>query len=239
MKKIISAIRIAKTRHSRAVPAGRQEGGNPERHWIPGRACLPDRQARNDKLHLVICLLPGLLLLWASFATAAVPIEVTLGKETVLTLKNPSQRISLANPETADVKLISPSEIVLNGKKPGITSLIIWDQEGKKIYDVIVSDYTSIQNERKIEDLGMQIKGIAPEANIKIHLVGDTIVLSGKLKNEITRKKIETVPSLHGYSKVFSLLSVEEAQQVIVEVKVAQIDKTKLKDLGISALTKQ
>lgn len=178
------------------------------------------------------------LLSWAYYSSGAIPVEVTIGKETVLSLKNPSERISLASPDIVDIKLTSPTEIVINGKKPGVTSLIIWDQEGKKFYDIIVSDYTSIQNARKIESLQTQIKGISPDADVKTYLVGDTVVLSGNLKNEITKKKIEAL-ALNYYPKVTNLLSIEEAQQVILEVKVAQIDKTKLRDLGISALTKQ
>ena len=214
MKKLIAAI----IRHSRAVPAGRREGGN-------------DKQ-------VIIFILPLALFLWAFLASAAIPVDVTIGKETVLTLKNPSQRISLANPEIADVKLISPTEIIINGKKTGITSLIVWDSEGRKFYDVIVSDYTAINNEHKIEDLQAQIKNIAPDADVKVHIVGDTIILTGNLKNEVTRKRIEVL-ALNYAPKVTNLLSIEEAQQIILEVKVAQIDKTKMKDFGISALTKQ
>lgn len=176
-----------------------------------------------------------MLLLWASYAIGAIPIEVTIGKESILSLKNPSERISLASPDIADIKLTSPTEIVINGKKPGITSLIIWDLDGKKFYDVIVSDYTNV---RKTESLQAQIKGISPDADVKIYMVGDTIVLTGNLKNEVTKKKIEVL-ALNYYPKVTNLLSIEEAQQVVLEVRVAQIDKTKLKDLGISALTKQ
>lgn len=179
-----------------------------------------------------------ILLLYASYATGAIPVEVTIGKETVLTLKNASQRISLANPEIADVKLISPTEIIINGKKTGITSLIVWDNEGKKFYDIVVSDYTAVNNERKIEDLQTQIKNITQDADVKIHIIGDTIILTGNLKNEVTKKRIEVL-ALNYAPKVTNLLSIEEAQQVILEVKVAQIDKTKMKDFGISALTKQ
>jgi pilus assembly protein CpaC len=191
------------------------------------------------KKALALSIISGLVfLLWISYSIGAIPVDVTVGKETVLTLKNASQRISLANPGIADVKLISPTEIVINGKKAGITSLIVWDSEGKKFYDVVVSDYTEINNEHKKEDLLSQIKVIAPDADVKVHIVGDTIILTGRLKNEVTRKRIETL-ALNYAPKVTNLISIEEAQQVILEVKVAQIDKTKMKDLGISALTKQ
>jgi pilus assembly protein CpaC len=228
----------------------------------------------------------------------AVPIDVIVGKETVLKINKPVQEIkqvSLANNEIADIKplLAFPAakmvEVIIAGKKPGITSLIVWDKEGNKsFFDVIVHRERMVEFERERSDaIEGKIKTLAPDSNVKVEMAGDTIVLSGTAKNRHMIDKIEKVAllyasegcegisrgeSLHpihvdkaqgkeepaGYVSVnvaqqamqqaqeketealcvLNLITMPEAQQVLLEVKVAQIDKTKLKELGISYLIK-
>jgi len=236
-----------------------------------------------------------IILIFASVSFAAIPVDVTVGKETILNLKEPSKRVSIANPEVAAIVLISPSEIVINGKKPGVTSLIVWNNEDKPtFFDVVVYMERLIELEKeKIEALESKIKSISPDANIKAEFAGDTLVLNGTLKNRQILDKIEKFAMLYatkgctGISRssslprtsketkeeakeeaqivksqalssvnivqqaqqqaeqpkaetlcVLNLITISEAQQVILEVKVAQIDKTKLKELGLSTLMK-
>jgi pilus assembly protein CpaC len=231
-----------------------------------------------------------IILLFSSVSLAAIPVDVTVGKETILNLKEPSKRLSIANPDIASIVLISPSEIIINGKKPGITSLIVWnDEEKPTFFDVIVYKERLIEFEKeKADALADKIKEVAPDSNIKVEFAGDTLVLNGIAKNRLLIDKIEKIAMLYGTKGcsgisrgcslpagcaqpggqevtpgqgfvsvnvaqqamqqaqpeaqalcVLNLITMPEAQQVILEVKVAQIDKTKLKQLGISFLAKE
>lgn len=183
---------------------------------------------KNKKVSCILAVL--IILIFSSISLAAIPVEVTVGKETILTLKEPGKRASLADPNISGMTLISPSEIVLSGKKPGTTSLIVWDKKGKPtFFDVNVFGDMTV--------LIKQIKDLAPDADIKVETAGDSIVLTGDLKNEQTKQKIEEIAKAYA-PKVINHISIKEAQQVLLEVKVAQIDKGALKKLGISALIK-
>lgn len=183
---------------------------------------------KNKKVSCILAVL--IILIFSSISLAAIPVEVTVGKETILTLKEPGKRASLADPNISGMTLISPSEIVLSGKKPGTTSLIVWDKKGKPtFFDVNVFGDVTV--------LIKQIKDMVPDADIKVETAGDSIVLTGGLKNEQTRQNIETIAKAYA-PKVINLIVIKEAQQVLLEVKVAQIDKTKLKELGLSFLAK-
>jgi pilus assembly protein CpaC len=171
-----------------------------------------------------------IIAVFSSSALAAIPVNVMVGKGTILTLKEVSKRVSIADPSVADINLLSPTEILLNGKRPGSTNLIVWDTTGKAtFFDVTVkADLTAF--EKKLKD-------IAPDASIIVESAGDTVILRGDLKNEQTKKKIEAVANAY-VPKLIDLLDVKEAQQVELQVRVAQIDKSKMKDLGISFLVK-
>jgi pilus assembly protein CpaC len=170
------------------------------------------------------------ILVFSSSATAAIPVEVSVGKGTIVTLKKVSERVSISDPAVADMVLISPTEILLNGKKIGTTTLIVWDKEGKRtFFDLfVVGD---------LSDLIEKIKALAPEADITVEMAKDAVYLRGDLENEETIKKILTISQAYA-PKVINFLRVKEAQQVMLEVKVAQIDRSKLKELGLSFLVK-
>ncbi len=165
-----------------------------------------------------------------SVSMAAVAFDVTVGKETILKLKTSSSRVSVANPEIVGLTLISPSEILLNGKKTGTTSLIVWDKEGKtSFFDVRVMGDRSL--------LEKQIKEFSPKDEITAEFIKDTVVLSGNAKNQQTINRAVEIAQAYA-PKVINHVMIEEAQQVLLEVRVAQIDKTKLKELGIGFMAK-
>lgn len=169
-------------------------------------------------------------LIFSTTALAAIPVDVTVGKSTVLTLKRNSERISLANPSVADLVLISPSEILINGKAIGTTGLIIWDKDGERtFFDINVMG--------NLDDLRAQIANLAPDEEVAVENVSGSILLKGKLRSEDTIKKIQMLSEQYG-GKVINFLTVKTPQQVMLAVKVAQIDRTKLQEFGLSALYK-
>jgi pilus assembly protein CpaC len=189
-----------------------------------------------------------------------IPITVPVNKGTVLNIKEPSKRVSISNPEIAELNLISPTEVLINGKKIGNTTLIVWDEQGRKsFFDIRVTDDTTSKMDR-LSEFQEHIKEIAPNDNIRAELAGDTIVLSGNAKNQQTIDKVVRLAQAYAVGsevkttttfaggvatesseasgKVINQISVENAQQVVLEVRVAHVDKSKLKELGISTLIK-
>ncbi|MBI5102912.1 MAG: pilus assembly protein N-terminal domain-containing protein [Nitrospirae bacterium] len=172
-----------------------------------------------------------ILILLCSITWAAVPVNVSVGKGTIVTLKEPSKRVSVSNPEIADMSLVSPSEILINGKKIGSTNMIVWDTTGKKtFFDILVSGDLSL--------LEAQIKDLLPGSDITAEMVGDTLILKGGIINEQSKKKVEQVAQAFAPkdAKIVNLMVMKDAQQVLLEVRVAQIDKTKLQQWGVSAI---
>jgi pilus assembly protein CpaC len=176
---------------------------------------------------------------------------VIVGKGTILTIKEPSKRVSVSDPAIAEINLISPTQILINGKKVGATTLITWDiQENTKFFDLRVTG--------DIDQLKQQIKELAPNDDIKVEFANDTIVLSGRAANQQTINKVVQLAQAHAVAsevkttttyaggiakelvetsaKVLNHIRIDEPQQVLLEVRVAQVDKSKLKEFGLSSI---
>lgn len=179
---------------------------------------------------LIACLLV-IALSWVGVALAGVPTEVVLNRSALLNLKKPVDRVTLATQGIADIVVISPRQVQINGTAIGRTTMIIWEEGDDKpiFYDVNVKgDLGSVDE---------QIQGLSPDDKINVQYVNDTIILSGTTSREQTRVKAEKIAQTYT-AKVLNHIEINEPQQVLLQVKVAQVDKTALKRLGISALVK-
>ncbi|MHC1697394.1 MAG: type II and III secretion system protein family protein [Geobacteraceae bacterium] len=187
-------------------------------------------------------------------AYAGIPTQVAVNKSILLNLNKPATRISVANPAIAEFLLLSPRQIQLNGIALGTTNLIVWEKgETKPIFfDVKVGgDASSIE---------AMIREMAPNDNINVEFANDTVVLTGKATNEQTIKKAVEIAAAYSpgssvsttitekegikttntntSAKVINHIIIDQPNQVLLQVKVAQVDKTSLKKLGISAMIK-
>ena len=98
----------------------------------------------------------GLLLIalgWFSVGYAAVvpsghllKMEVIIGKSQVIGFTENITRVSVTDPSIADVMVASPKQLLVNGKAPGTTSMVVWDSEDRPtFYDLVVHTDTSFQ----------------------------------------------------------------------------------------------
>lgn len=162
---------------------------------------------------------------------AGVLTEVVVNKSVLVNLNKAAERLSIANPAIADLILITPRQIQLNGLAVGSTSLIVWEKDGDKpaFFDVnVVSDMSLLEP---------QLKEIAPKDEIGVSFAKDTLILSGKAANQQTIDKVMQVAKAYA-PNVLNHIRIDDAQQVLLQVKVAQVDRTSLKNLGISFTVK-
>ncbi len=187
---------------------------------IPSKPCLA---------FVLSCLL---VVVGAAAATAGVSTTVIVNRGVVLNLKHPARYVNITDKDVIDVPApLRRNQLLINGKKIGSTNLIVWEENSDKptFFDVhVVGDHEAIES---------QIRDYAPKDDIKVQYAQDTVVLSGKVANEMTGKKAEEIAKAYS-AKVLNHITVDEPQQVLLQVKVAQVDRTSLKRLGISAMVK-
>jgi pilus assembly protein CpaC len=136
-----------------------------------------------------------------------------------------ADQISIAD---LDVLLLSPTDLFLRGKKAGATNVIVQDATGVcYLLDVVVAiDPATLQ--AKLADL------LPLETKIVVKSAENSIVLTGEVRDAAMLDEAMRVASAYGDGKrVVNLLRVSSPQQVMLEVKIAEVSKTLLDKFGI------
>jgi pilus assembly protein CpaC len=156
-------------------------------------------------------------------------IELISGKSKVLDLAVAIKRASLANPEVADTVVLSPTQLYLTGKATGITNLTLWNESGKMMgmYDLIIAPDLS----RLKESLH---KALPEEKSILVTSSHDHITLSGMASNANNLSRALSIAEAYAPKKVINSLQVGGVQQVMLEVRVAEMNRELIKRLGIN-----
>ena len=132
-------------------------------------------------------------------------------------------------------EILSEYVLKLDGITIGSTSMIIWTKgEGD---EKPVPTFFDLKVTGDREAIETQLKETAPNDTINVQYANDTVVLSGNVTNEQTRIKAAEIAKAYA-PKVLNNITINEPQQVLLQVKVAQVDKTSLKKLGISYVVK-
>lgn len=144
-------------------------------------------------------------------------------------------RVAIGDPGLVDVKLVSPNEILLNAKQEGVTSLIIWDEKGRREEQVRVIPSPPGFS---VED----VKEAIALPGVEIRMAGAYLVLEGQVDDEQQSLAVERAAKLYT-SRVINMLTVRNSgwmdrltsnMQAQVSVKVVEMDKTALRELGLS-----
>jgi pilus assembly protein CpaC len=114
---------------------------------------------------------------------SAPAITVTVNKSMVFRLAERAKRVSVSQPQVADVLVVAPTQLLINGKAIGTTSLIIFDEKGEVTnFDLVVAP--------DIAAMRGQLRSVFPDEKIEISTSGPAIVLKGEVSNETVYDKV-------------------------------------------------
>jgi pilus assembly protein CpaC len=158
-------------------------------------------------------------------------LHLLVGRSLVITSPSRIKRVSLADPAIAEAIVVSPTQVLVNGKAPGGVSLIIWDEnEQSQAFEVSV-DIDVLSLTEKIHE-------VFPNEPVVVETSKDVVMLSGKISSQAVADKILEV--VKGTTpKVTTLMEVPASPpgEILLEVKFAEVDKTALQELGINILS--
>jgi len=165
-------------------------------------------------------------------------LSVIAGKSILIDCAQPVERVSVGLGDFAQATAITPSEIMLNGKTPGETSLIIWERGGiHRFFNVAIYPSQYVPNDQT-EGIRRELVSQLPGQTVKVSSEGGTIFLSGTVKDLNSSQRAVQIASVSG--KVINLLNVEVPPgepQILLKVVFASIDRTLSKQLGMNVFS--
>ena len=158
-----------------------------------------------------------------------VAVNVLVGQSRVINFDRPVGRFSVSNPEIAEAVLVTPNQVLVNGKAFGQVNFIAWEQSGGEylVFDVYVRTNLSL--------IDSQIRALFPKDDIRLSQANGSVVISGNVADPTTVAQVDSVVQAAGFKTVNMLMSpVKNAMQVQLQVRVAEVNRTKLRDYGTS-----
>jgi pilus assembly protein CpaC len=168
----------------------------------------------------------------ASFSSTvkeAIPINVLVGQSRVINFDRPIGRFSISNPDIAEAVMVRPDQVLVNGKSFGQVNFIAWEKSDSKfiVFDVFVRANLSL--------IDSQIRALFPRDDIRLSQANGSVVLSGTVTDPGTVAQADSVVQAAGFKTVNMLTSpVKNATQVQLQIRVAEVSRNKLRELGSS-----
>ena len=161
-------------------------------------------------------------------------VEVNEASDTIEIIANSSRRLSfpydipevmIENPEILSASAISPNEIIVRGLRPGITTMSVMNPSR----DLQTIQINVVIDVRKLE---RTIKMHYADSNVTAHALNSGVMLKGTVAKQSQIPNVVQVAQEY-FPNVINELSVGGAKQVLIEVKVYEVSRSKLRKLGI------
>ncbi len=160
---------------------------------------------------------------------------MTVGKSVLVDCAQPIQRVAIGLGDIAEASAISPTEIMVDGKTPGETSLIIWDiHGGRQFFNVTVRPPSTVSGD-SLDAVRRELRSELPGQTIRVSYSNNSIFLRGTVNDLVSSSRAVQIASSAG--KVVNLLDVDVPKsdpQILLKVRFASVDRNRARQLGIN-----
>ncbi|MGF1696784.1 type II and III secretion system protein family protein [Vibrio lamellibrachiae] len=164
-------------------------------------------------------------------------VKVPHHKSTHVNLSAKAKRVSLGDPDVLDIVMLKSDELFLIGKKLGSTNLMAWDSKGQLIESI------DIEVTHDLNSLKAKLFEFLPDENVKVHSAQNRLILSGQISSQEKMNVALRVAETYAVGQVadeenesgseqvtkagvINLMSIGGAQQVMLEVTVAEVQRS-------------
>ncbi|HEX9054085.1 MAG TPA: pilus assembly protein N-terminal domain-containing protein [Gemmatimonadales bacterium] len=148
-------------------------------------------------------------------------ISVSKGASVLMVNPVALQRFSVGDPGIAEATIVSPTEVVINGKGLGSTTLLIWDNSSQvKVYSVeVTADAPALER---------YLRQVMPDEQIAVTASGNSVTLSGSVKDPNSVQRAIDIARTSGATIIDNMVA-PPAVQVLLHVRFAEINRSVLK----------
>jgi pilus assembly protein CpaC len=180
---------------------------------------------------------------------AQINMSIPLFKSRVVLVDLPTGRVAVGNPDVADIVVISPTQLYVLAKDIGTTNVLFWSRDNRMIGSI------NLEVVHDLDGLKAKLHQVLPNEPIEVHSAQRSIVLKGRASNvsvmnaavrvaEGYLAQVQTAKKAQEFEQesasrrpdksvgsVINLIEIAGAQQVMLEVKVAEIARTEVRRL--------
>ncbi|MCB2051721.1 MAG: type II and III secretion system protein family protein [Novosphingobium sp.] len=155
-------------------------------------------------------------------------LEVPVNKSQVVTADKAISKALVGNAEIADVLPISDRSVYVLGKQLGTTSLTLYDRSNRvlAVMDIAVGP--------DVDGVRQQLASLVPGQNIDARISNGSILLSGMVSDPGAADRAAQIAKAYAGDSVINLISVGSSQQVMLEVRFAEVNRNIGEQLGVS-----
>ncbi len=189
--------------------------------WIAGAACSLRAQETLSSS--------------STFQDSTNELSVGVGKTVLVDTRAPISRVAVGLGDVAVAQAVSPNEIMIDGKAPGETSLIIWDvRGGRQFFNVVVRPSATVAHD-SLDAVRRELRTELPQQRVQVSMEGASIFLRGTVPDLTSAARAVKIAATAG--KVVNLLKVavpDSDPQILLKVRFASVDRSAEKQLGIN-----
>ena len=151
-------------------------------------------------------------------------VTLARGTSAVLVSSNEFDRVSMADPEVAEAVVVSPTEVLINGRNLGTTTFVVWDAQGsRRIYGVeVTADAGAVER---------HLTTLFPDEDIEVTARGNTMILSGPVSSAFVARRALELAEGSG-AILIDNLQTPAPSQILLQVRFAEVSRTALAGMG-------
>jgi pilus assembly protein CpaC len=160
-------------------------------------------------------------------------LSLSVGRGQLINLPAPIADVFVANENVADVQVRSATQIYVFAKAVGESSVFATSKSGAVVYS------TNVRAGKNVNSIDQMLKLAMPEASVTATTMNDLVLLTGTVAGpDDSAEAVELVQSMVGDSvKVISRLKTATPLQVNLQVKIAEVSRSLIKDIGVNLQT--
>ncbi len=156
-------------------------------------------------------------------------IVLPLDKAAIVELPQAAADVLVSQPTVVDAVIRSPQRVYLLGQKVGQTNAFFFDVNGRQILNL------EIRVERDLDALTDLLNRLMPDARITAEAVNDNVILRGSVPSGVQAADAADIAGrfIGDPKKVISMVSIRDREQVMLKVRVVEMQRSLIKQLGI------
>lgn len=169
--------------------------------------------------------LPG-----ASSYNAQPSYTIELNKGKLVRLPSPASAVMISDPDIADVQVVSPNLVYINGRRVGETNVLIIDDQDRELL------HGSVSVTHNLSKLNKALSRALPGHRVQFDSIDGALVMQGDVHSPLQAQQVRDLaqPFLDEGEQLVNLLRTESSGQVTLMVRIAEVSKSELKRFGIS-----